>query len=47
MRNAIKYGLIGLTGYLVGHYEMKYRIMKVLLESRIEKDTKTKEGEAQ
>lgn len=38
MRNAIKYGLIGLTGYLVGHYEMKYKVMKILLEGKIEKD---------
>lgn len=41
MRNAIKYGLIGLAGYLVGFYEMKYKVMKVLLESRFEKDTQS------
>lgn len=47
MRNAVKYGLVGFIGYLVGFYEMKYKTMKIMLKAQLEKDTKTKEEEVQ
>lgn len=48
MKNVIKYGLIGFAGYLIGFYEMKYKVMKIMLESQCKKDTEfKKEEEAQ
>lgn len=50
MKNIIKYGLVGLAGYLVGFYEMKYKMMRIMLESQFKKDNeseKEKEEEAQ
>lgn len=35
MKNFIKYGAIGLIGYLVGFYEMKYKVMKLMLEAHV------------
>ena len=28
MKNFIKYAAVGLAGYLVGFYEMKYKVLK-------------------
>jgi hypothetical protein len=36
MKNIIKYGIVGVAGYLVGFYEMKYKVMKALLKSKLE-----------
>lgn len=47
MRNAIKYGLVGFVGYLVGFYEMKYKVMKLMLKNQLEKDAKQEKEEAQ
>ena len=38
MKNFIKYGAVGLIGYLVGFYEMKCKVMKLMLEAQCEKD---------
>lgn len=45
MKNFIKYGAVGLIGYLVGFYGMKYKVMKLMLEAQCEKDKKSKKEE--
>lgn len=35
MKNFIKYAAVGLAGYLVGFYEMKYHVVKAVAESKI------------
>lgn len=48
MKDYIKIGLAGFAGYLIGFYEYKYKVMKVMLESKLEKEEETKkEDEAQ
>lgn len=47
MKNFVKYGLVGLAGYLVGFYEMKYKTLKLMLESEFKKNSVDKEDEAQ
>lgn len=44
MKNFVKYGLVGLAGYLVGFYEMKYKVVKLMLENKL-KDEEKKEEE--
>ena len=39
-------GAVFLAGYFVGFYEMKYRIMKVMLEDKLEKEKKEKGEES-
>ena len=36
-------GAVFLAGYFVGFYEMKYKIMKLMLEDKLEKEKKEKE----
>lgn len=31
MNKYIKYAVVGLAGYLIGFYEMKYKVVKALL----------------
>ena len=31
MKSIVKYGIVGIAGYLIGFYEMKYKIIKILL----------------
>lgn len=33
MKNIVKFGLVGLAGYLVGFYECQYKTMKVILKT--------------
>lgn len=33
MKNFVKYAAVGVAGYLVGFYEMKYKANKVLLDA--------------
>lgn len=49
MKNFVKYGLVGLTGYLVGFYEMKYKTMRSMLKVISEKESSksSEENEAQ
>ena len=47
MRNIVKYGLVGFAGYLVGFYEMKYKMMKLMVETMCEKAKETKKEETQ
>ena len=44
MKNIIKYGLVGLAGYFIGFYEMKYKTLKLMLTNEIKKET-SKEGD--
>lgn len=47
MNKFIKYTAIGLAGYLIGYYEMKYKVVKLLLKTKMEQDVKQDENEAQ
>lgn len=46
MKNFIKIGIAGLTGYLIGYYGYKYKVMEAFVETMIE-EKKSKEEEAQ
>lgn len=47
MKQFIKYAAVGVAGYLVGFYEMKYKVTRAMLNGFIEKDQKdSKEEEA-
>ena len=37
MKQFVKYMAVGLTGYFIGFYEMKYKMMKVMLSAYAEK----------
>ena len=48
MKNFIKFGLVGLAGYFVGFYEMKYKTLKIItnrLIKELEEKNSEKEGE--
>lgn len=49
MNKIVKYAIVGLAGYLIGHYELKYKVMKSLLQvdQELDKRLKEKEDEAQ
>lgn len=49
MKNFVKFAAVAVAGYLVGFYEMKYKVVKAIAQGHIEKeqeDSKEKEGEA-
>lgn len=37
IKNAIKFGLVGLAGYFVGFYEMKYKVTKFIAKNALER----------
>ena len=43
MKPFVKYAAVGLAGYLVGFYEMKYKVTKALLNVMTEKRKKDSE----
>ena len=45
MKNFIKFTAVGVAGYLVGFYEMKYRVTKAMLEGFVEKEKDEKDSE--
>ena len=48
MKNYIKFGLVAFAGYLVGFYEYKYKVTKLMLQSMLDKEEDSKkEDEAQ
>ena len=49
MKNGIKYAIVGVAGYLIGFYEMKYKVIKLIAKNAVEKQTeeKVEEEEAQ
>lgn len=36
MKNFVKYAAVGLAGYFIGFYEMKYKAMKIMLNATVE-----------
>ena len=49
MKDLIKLAAVGVAGYLIGFYEMKYKVAKTLVEVYVEKEndsTEMKEEEA-
>ena len=49
MKDFVKFAAVGIAGYLIGFYEMKYKVLKSIAQEHIEKeqeDSKEKEGEA-
>ena len=42
MKNIVKFGLVGLAGYFIGFYEMKYKTIKLMLMNEIKKETSEK-----
>ena len=38
-------GAVFLAGYFVGFYELKYRIMKLMLEDKLKKEEKGEESQ--
>lgn len=51
MKQFIKYALVGLAGYFIGFYEMKYKVVKAIAKGYVEeaesKNDAKKEEEAQ
>ena len=47
MNKFIKYAIIGMGGYLIGHFEMKYKLVKLILADKLEKESKQKEEEVE
>ena len=43
MKNFLKYAAVGVAGYLVGFYEMKYKVTKAMLQGFVEKNEKDSE----
>lgn len=35
MKNLIKLAMVGVAGYFIGFYEMKYKVMKIMLDNSI------------
>lgn len=47
MKKVLGYAAVGLAGYLVGFYEMKYKTLKVLLNTTLDlKKNEEKEEES-
>ena len=38
-------GVVFLAGYFVGFYEMKYKIMKLMLEDKLKKEERSEESQ--
>ena len=38
MKQFVKYAAIGVAGYLVGFYEMKYKVVKAIAEGHIKQN---------
>ena len=45
MKNFIKFAAVGIAGYLIGFYEMKYKVIKVMLTKELDKREDNKEEE--
>lgn len=43
MKNYVKYAVIGVAGYLIGFYEMKYKVIKAIANGVIEREEKESE----
>lgn len=40
MKQFMKYAAVGVAGYLVGFYEMKYKVVKAMAQGFVEKGTR-------
>ncbi len=38
MKQFMKYAAVGAAGYLVGFYEMKYKVVKAMVQGFVEKE---------
>lgn len=47
MNKFVKYLAVGLAGYMIGHFEIKYKIAKFILDAKIKEEAAQKENEAQ
>lgn len=45
MKNLIKLAAVGVAGYLIGFYEMKYKLMKIALDSYAEENSNKSQDE--
>lgn len=45
MKNFVKYAAVGVAGYLIGFYEMKYKLLKAIVKGKIEIEKESKEKE--
>lgn len=43
MKKYVKYAVIGVAGYLIGFYEMKYKVIKAIANGVIEREEKESE----
>ena len=43
MKDIVKFVVVGLTGYAIGFYEMKYKVLKCVVESNLKKEKDQKE----
>lgn len=43
MKNFVKYTAVGLVGYLVGFYEMKYKLVKAIAMETLKSNPKKEE----
>ena len=35
MKNVVKFGLVGLAGYMIGFYKCQYKTMKIILKAAL------------
>lgn len=47
MKNFIKFAAVGLAGYFIGFYEMKYKVMKAVLQVQYSDDDSEKTEEVE
>lgn len=45
MKNYVKYAVIGVAGYLIGFYEMKYKVIKAIANGVMEREMKESKEE--
>lgn len=45
MNNLIKLAAVGLAGYFIGFYEMKYKVMKIVLDEAIKEESNKSQEE--
>lgn len=43
MKNVVKLAVVGLAGYFIGFYEMKYKVMKAIVKRNIDNLEKSDE----
>lgn len=46
MKNFMKFAAVGVAGYLVGFFEMRYKVIKAIAQGYIENQEEEKENES-